>query len=130
MIRFPTAGNPGIAMATNECITALEYEGGIVALDSGMFRPQMAACYLLETDDAVALVEVGNNASADRIIKVLEARGRQPEEISHIIVTHVHLHFDVRPRRGEVPESERAVAMKQRRNAARVGADSSDVGRR
>jgi glyoxylase-like metal-dependent hydrolase (beta-lactamase superfamily II) len=74
-----------------DCITALEYEGGIVAIDSGMFRPQMAACYLLETGNAVALVEVGNNASADRILKVLEARGRSPEEVSHIIVTHVHL---------------------------------------
>jgi glyoxylase-like metal-dependent hydrolase (beta-lactamase superfamily II) len=74
-----------------DCITALEYSGGIVALDSGMFRPQMAACYLLETDSAVALIEVGNNASAERILSVLESRGRKPEEISHIIVTHVHL---------------------------------------
>jgi len=74
-----------------DCITALEYEGGVVAIDSGMFRPQMAACYLLETDNAVALIEVGNNASADRILKVLESRGRRREEISHVIVTHVHL---------------------------------------
>jgi len=74
-----------------DCITALEYDTGIVAIDSGMFRPRMAACYLLETDSAVALIEVGNNASADRILKVLESRGRQQEEISHVIVTHVHL---------------------------------------
>jgi glyoxylase-like metal-dependent hydrolase (beta-lactamase superfamily II) len=74
-----------------ECITALEYEGGIVALDSGMVRPQMAACYLLETDNAVALIEVGNNDSADRIIHVLESRGRNVDEVSHVIVTHVHL---------------------------------------
>jgi glyoxylase-like metal-dependent hydrolase (beta-lactamase superfamily II) len=75
----------------SDCITALEYEGGIVAIDSGMFRPRMAACYLLETDSAVALIEVGNNASADRILKVLDSRGRRREEISHVIVTHVHL---------------------------------------
>ena len=74
-----------------DCITALEYEGGVVAIDSGMFRRRMAACYLLETDTAVALIEVGNNASVDRILKVLETRGRRPEEVSHIIVTHVHL---------------------------------------
>ena len=74
-----------------DCITALEYEGGIVALDSGMVRPQMAACYLLETDGAVALIEVGNNDSADRIIHVLESRGRSVDEVSHVIVTHVHL---------------------------------------
>jgi len=74
-----------------ECITALEYEGGILAIDSGMVRPQMAACYLLETDSAVAVIEVGNNDSTDRILKVLASRGRQVAEVSHVIVTHVHL---------------------------------------
>jgi glyoxylase-like metal-dependent hydrolase (beta-lactamase superfamily II) len=72
-------------------ITLLEYEGGIVAMDSGMVRPQMAACYLLETPSAVAVVETGNNGSSARILKVLASRGRQPEEVSHVIVTHVHL---------------------------------------
>jgi glyoxylase-like metal-dependent hydrolase (beta-lactamase superfamily II) len=74
-----------------ECITSQEYEGGIVAVDSGMVRHQMAACYLLETDSAVAIVEAGNNRSADRILKVLASRGRQAAEVSHVIVTHVHL---------------------------------------
>lgn len=58
-----------------DCITALEYEGGIIAIDSGMVRPQMAACYLLETDSAVAIIEAGNNDSTERIIKVLKSRG-------------------------------------------------------
>jgi glyoxylase-like metal-dependent hydrolase (beta-lactamase superfamily II) len=75
----------------NECITALEYDGGVVAIDSGMVRPQMAACYLLETDSAVAVVETGNAGSAGRILKVLGSRGRQVSEVSHVIVTHVHL---------------------------------------
>lgn len=74
-----------------ECITALEYENGITAIDSGMVRPQMAACYLLETGSALAVIETGNAASADRILKVVASRGRRPEEISHVIVTHVHL---------------------------------------
>ena len=75
----------------NETITVLEYPGGISAIDSGMVREQMAACYLLETGSAVAVIETGNAASADRIMKVLRFRGRQPEEVSHVIVTHVHL---------------------------------------
>ena len=75
----------------SDSITAFEYEGGIVALDSGMVRPLMAACYLLETDDALALIEVGSNASVERILKVIESRGRSPDEVSHVIVTHVHL---------------------------------------
>jgi len=75
----------------SDCITAFEYEGGIVALDSGMVRPIMAACYLLETDNGVAFIEVGSNASADRILQVLQSRGRKADEVSHVIVTHVHL---------------------------------------
>ena len=75
----------------NDCITAREYAGGITAIDSGMVRPQMAACYLLETDSAIAVIETGNAASPERILKVVERRGRRPEEISHVIVTHVHL---------------------------------------
>jgi len=78
-------------MVMSDCVTAFEYEGGIIALDSGMYRPLMAACYLLETDEALALIEVGCNASVERIIKVIESRGRNPDEVSHIIVTHVHL---------------------------------------
>lgn len=75
----------------SECITALEYEGGIVAIDSGMVRPQMAACYLLETDSAIAVIETGNAASVERILNVIKRRGRSPEEVTHVIVTHVHL---------------------------------------
>ena len=74
-----------------ECITALEYPGGIVAIDSGVVRKQMAACYLLETDSALAVVEAGNNRSAQRILSVIGQRGRRAEEVSHVIVTHVHL---------------------------------------
>ena len=75
----------------NECITALEYEHGIVAIDSGQVRRRMAACYLLETDGAVAVVETGNNHSTARILSVLAHRGRRLEEVSHVIITHVHL---------------------------------------
>ncbi len=75
----------------SESITSLEYEGGIMAIDSGMVRPRMAACYLLETDSAVAVIETGNNDSAARILKVLASRCRQTAEVTHVIVTHVHL---------------------------------------
>jgi glyoxylase-like metal-dependent hydrolase (beta-lactamase superfamily II) len=56
-----------------------------------MVRPKMAACYLLETDSALAVIEAGNNHSVERILAVIAQRGRRPEEVSHVIVTHVHL---------------------------------------
>jgi len=74
-----------------DCITALEYEGGVTAIDSGVIRPQMAACYLLETESGLAVVEAGVNASADRIMRVIAQRNRSGDEVSHIIVTHIHL---------------------------------------
>ena len=72
-------------------LTAREYEGGIVAIDSGQIRREMAACYLLEASDQVALIEVGSNTSAKRILEVLERRSWVPEQVSHVIVTHIHL---------------------------------------
>jgi len=75
---------------TNE-ITAREYEGGVIAVDSGMLRREMAACYLLESGDALALIEVGSNHAAPRILEVMRHRGWSPEQVSHVIVTHVHL---------------------------------------
>lgn len=83
------AGNEDADMT--ECVTALEYADGIVAIDSGMVRPQMTACYLLETESELAVVETGNNFSAERILTVIAQRGRQAAEVSHVIVTHVHL---------------------------------------
>jgi glyoxylase-like metal-dependent hydrolase (beta-lactamase superfamily II) len=74
-----------------DCISALEYPAGVVAIDSGMVRPQMAACYLLEAGSALAVVETGNNHSAERILEVMARRGHRVEDVSHVIVTHVHL---------------------------------------
>ena len=71
--------------------TAREYPGGIIAIDSGMLGREMAACYLLETPAELALIEVGSNYSAERILAVLKRRGWSPEQVSHLIVTHVHL---------------------------------------
>lgn len=69
----------------------MEYDGGVVAVDSGYNRPDMAACYLLEGQGAVAIIETGTNDSVPRLMKALEHRGWEPEQVSHVIVTHVHL---------------------------------------
>ncbi len=70
---------------------SIAYDGGVVAVDSGYHRRNMAACYLLEAGDAVAVVETGTNDSVPRLLRVLEQRGRSPEDVRYVIVTHVHL---------------------------------------
>lgn len=68
-----------------------EYEGGVVVVDSGYHRPHMAACYLVESDDGVAIVETGTNDSVPRLLKALDERDWSPEDVRYVIVTHVHL---------------------------------------
>ena len=72
-------------------ITTREYPGGVIAVDSGMLRREFVACYLLEAGHRLALIEVGCNASVPRILTVVRRRGWRLEDVSHVIVTHVHL---------------------------------------
>ncbi len=78
-------------MTADEKINVTEYSGGVVAIDGGFVREQMAACYLLEAASEVAFIEVGTNTSTPRLMNVLQARGWQPEQVRYVIVTHVHL---------------------------------------
>jgi len=78
-------------MTTPDNISVTEYEGGILAVDAGFVREQMVACYLVEAASEVAFIEVGTNSSTPRLMKVLKARGWQPQDVRYVIVTHVHL---------------------------------------
>jgi len=80
-----------MSASKSTCIKVREYPGGVVAIDSGQVRSEMAACYLLEAGDHVAIIEAGSNYSADRILEVLTKRGWNYADVSHVIVTHVHL---------------------------------------
>jgi len=79
------------AMEAKPGILAREYPGGVVAIDSGMIRREMAACFLLECGEELAIIETGNRASAERILTVAKKRGWKETQISQVIVTHVHL---------------------------------------
>ena len=76
---------------TSTVVNTEVYDGGVVAVDSGYHRPNMAACYLVESDTGVAIVETGSNDSVPRLLQTLEARDWTPEEVRFVIVTHVHL---------------------------------------
>ena len=78
-------------MTTHDHISVTEYEGGVLAIDAGFVREHLTACYLVEAEAEVAFIEVGANCSTPRLMKVLEARGWQPQDVRYVIVTHVHL---------------------------------------
>lgn len=72
-------------------LEAIKYDHGISAIDTGLERPGMAACYLVDCGSALAVIDSGINASVPRILDQARAEDRDPEEITHVIVTHVHL---------------------------------------
>jgi glyoxylase-like metal-dependent hydrolase (beta-lactamase superfamily II) len=78
-------------MTAIDGISVMEYEGGVNAIDADFHREHMAACYMVEAESEVAFIEVGTNSSTPRLMKVLENRGWKPEDVTYVIVTHVHL---------------------------------------
>ena len=72
-------------------ISVMEYAGGVNVIDADFQREHMAGCYLVEAGSEVAFIEVGTNSSTPRLMKVLESRGWKPEDVTYVIVTHVHL---------------------------------------
>jgi len=75
----------------HEDYSVTEYPGGVVAIDSGYVRENMAACYLIEAEAEVAFIETGTNNSTPRLLETLQSRGWDLEQVKHVIVTHVHL---------------------------------------
>jgi glyoxylase-like metal-dependent hydrolase (beta-lactamase superfamily II) len=78
-------------MTAYDNISVEEYAGGVTVIDADFHREHMAGCYLVEAGSEVAFIEVGTNSSTPRLMRVLRARGWKPEDVSHVIVTHVHL---------------------------------------
>jgi len=78
-------------MSLIDGISTREYTGGVIVIDAAFHRDHMAACYMVEAGSEVAFVEVGTNSSTPRLMKVLEHRGWKPEDVTYVIVTHVHL---------------------------------------
>ncbi len=54
-------------------------------------EPGVIASYLLTGSAGLALVDVGSAATLDQLLAAIRATGHQPEEIEHILLTHIHL---------------------------------------
>ena len=49
------------------------------------------ASYLLTGKSGLALVDVGSGATIDNVLAGIREAGHQPEEVEHLLLTHVHL---------------------------------------
>jgi glyoxylase-like metal-dependent hydrolase (beta-lactamase superfamily II) len=64
---------------------------GVVLVDTGYVRPSLAAAYLVLGRRSAAVVETGASSSVPRLLAALAAHGVAREDVSHVVVTHVHL---------------------------------------
>jgi glyoxylase-like metal-dependent hydrolase (beta-lactamase superfamily II) len=68
-----------------------EAAAGITGVDTQMAgRPRLTSGYLLHGDEP-ALVETGPTTSAEAVISGLDEIGLGPDDLAHIVVTHIHL---------------------------------------
>lgn len=63
----------------------------IITIDCHYVMPQVAAAYLVRCGDTAALIDNNTNHSVPAILAALHDAGYTPEQVSHIIITHVHL---------------------------------------
>jgi glyoxylase-like metal-dependent hydrolase (beta-lactamase superfamily II) len=71
--------------------TTFEVADGVTAIDTFMGgRARYTAAYLLEATEPT-LVETGPGTSVEAVTASLEALGIRPDDLAHVVVTHIHL---------------------------------------
>lgn len=68
-----------------------EIAAGIYCIDTGLYRPNLAACYLIRAGERLACVETGTARSVPGILAAVAALGLTPQALDYVIPTHVHL---------------------------------------
>jgi len=68
-----------------------EIADGIYCIETGLYRPGLAACYLIRAGKRLACVETGTARSVPGILAVVAALRLTPEAVDYVIPTHVHL---------------------------------------
>lgn len=64
---------------------------GVSLLDTGFQRANMAACYVLQDQGEVAIVETGTKDTVDTLLMFLKSENIALEAVKYVVVTHVHL---------------------------------------
>ena len=64
---------------------------GVTRIDAAYVKSGMVSFYLLQAADAYAVIETGTVHSVPTLLRLLETRGIQPDQVQYVIPTHVHL---------------------------------------
>ncbi len=68
-----------------------EVAEGIYCIETGLYRPGLAAAYLIRSGEQLALIDTGPAKAVPLLLAALDALGLGPEQIAYIMPTHVHL---------------------------------------
>jgi glyoxylase-like metal-dependent hydrolase (beta-lactamase superfamily II) len=60
-------------------------------IDTGLYRPGLAACWLVRSGDRLAFVDTGTARTVPTLLQVVADLGLGPEHVDYVIPTHVHL---------------------------------------
>lgn len=69
----------------------LEVADTVYRIETGLFRPGLAACYLVRSDGRLAFVDTGTARTVPTLLAVIADLGLAPEDVDYVIPTHVHL---------------------------------------
>ena len=64
---------------------------GVTRIDHEWLGPGFIASYLVADGDGLALVESGPASTHEALLAGIRAAGRDPAELTHILLTHIHL---------------------------------------
>lgn len=78
-------------MRAMQSLPVMDAGFGITCLDTGLGRPGLAACYLMEAGDSLAIIETGTLHTVPDMLALIEQKGYRREQVELVIVTHVHL---------------------------------------
>jgi glyoxylase-like metal-dependent hydrolase (beta-lactamase superfamily II) len=63
----------------------------IWCIDTGLYRPGLAACYLVRGGGRLAFIDTGTTHTVPLLLAVLAELGHGPQDVDYVIPTHVHL---------------------------------------
>jgi glyoxylase-like metal-dependent hydrolase (beta-lactamase superfamily II) len=69
----------------------LEIAQDTFRIETGLYRPGLAACYLVRSDERLAFVDTGTARTVPTLLAVIADLGLRPEHVDYVIPTHVHL---------------------------------------
>lgn len=69
----------------------VEIAANVYRIETGLYRPGLAACYLVRSGDRLAFVDTGTARTVPTLLAVIADLGLGPDDVDFVIPTHVHL---------------------------------------